>query len=66
MTNHGDQLREAFETHESLAPDPAAVYARVQELSRNYKRRRRGAQIAGGAVLERRPGRRCHRPSRRC
>jgi hypothetical protein len=51
VSNHGDQLREAFETHESLAPDPAAVYARVQDLSRTYKRRRRGAQIAGGAVL---------------
>ena len=44
VTEHGDQLREAFETHEHLAPDPAAVYARVQELSRGYQRRRRGAQ----------------------
>jgi hypothetical protein len=51
MTDHGDQLREAFETHERLAPDPAAVYARVQELARTYHRRRRGAQAAGGAVL---------------
>ena len=51
MTDHGEQLREAFETHETLAPDPAAVYARVQELSRIYRRRRRGAQVAGGAVL---------------
>ncbi|GIJ50630.1 hypothetical protein Val02_75160 [Virgisporangium aliadipatigenens] len=51
MTDHGEQLREAFETHETLAPDPAAVYARVLELSRIYKRRRRGAQVAGGAVL---------------
>jgi hypothetical protein len=46
-----DRLREAFETHEDLAPDPAAVYARVQELSRTYHRRRRGLQAAGGAVL---------------
>jgi len=51
VSDHGEQLREAFETHENLAPDPAAVYARVQDLSRTYKRRRRGAQIAGGAVL---------------
>lgn len=51
MTQHADQLREAFESHENLAPDPGAVYARVQELSRKYKRRRRGAQVAGGAVL---------------
>jgi hypothetical protein len=51
VTEHGEQLREAFETHETLAPDPAAVYGRVQELARTYKRRRRGAQAAGGAVL---------------
>ena len=51
MTQHADQLREAFESHENLAPDPGATYARVQELSRKYKRRRRGAQVAGGAVL---------------
>jgi len=51
VTDHGDQLREAFETHEKLAPDAAAVYARVQELSRTYKRRRLGGQVAGGAVL---------------
>ena len=51
MSDHREQLREAFETHENLAPDPAVVYARVQDLSRTYKRRRRGAQIAGGAVL---------------
>jgi hypothetical protein len=51
VIDHGDQLREAFETHEHLAPDPAAVYARVQELARAYHRRRRGAQVASGAVL---------------
>jgi hypothetical protein len=51
VTNHGEQLREAFETHETLTPDPAAVYARVRELSRKYKRRRRGVQAAGTAVL---------------
>ncbi len=51
MTDHGDQLREAFGTHENDTPDPAAVYARVQQLSQTYKRRRRGAQLAGGAVL---------------
>ena len=48
---HRDQLREAFESHEENTPDPAAVYARVQELSLKYKRRRRGAQIAAGGVL---------------
>jgi hypothetical protein len=51
VTDHAEQLREAFETHETLAPDPAAVYARVQELARIYRRRRRGAQAAGTAVL---------------
>jgi hypothetical protein len=51
VIDSGDQLREAFENHESLAPDPAAVYARVQELSRAYQRRRWGAQAAGGVVL---------------
>jgi hypothetical protein len=50
VTEHGDQLRNAFETHEHLAPDAAAVYGRVQELSRSYQRRRWGVQ-AGGAVL---------------
>ncbi|MBU2669047.1 hypothetical protein KOI35_36600 [Actinoplanes bogorensis] len=48
---HRDQLREAFESNEHNTPDPAAVYARVQELSLKYKRRRRGAQIAAGGVL---------------
>jgi hypothetical protein len=51
VTEYNEQLREAFERHEHLAPDPAAVYARVQELARTYKRRRRSAQAAGGAVL---------------
>jgi hypothetical protein len=50
VNEHGDQLRNAFETHEHLAPDAAAVYSRVQELSRSYQRRRWGMQ-AGGAVL---------------
>jgi hypothetical protein len=51
VNDHEDQLREAFETHEHLAPDPAAVYARVEELSRGYKRRRRGAQVAGATLV---------------
>jgi hypothetical protein len=51
MTNPESKLREAFENHEHLAPDPAEVYARVQDLARTYKRRRRGAQAASGAVL---------------
>jgi hypothetical protein len=51
VTDHGEQLREAFESHEHQTPDPAAVYARVQELSVSYRRRRRGFQTAGGAAL---------------
>jgi hypothetical protein len=51
VNDHGDQLREAFESHETPAPNPAAVYARVQELSRTYRRRRRAAQATGTAVL---------------
>jgi hypothetical protein len=51
VTDHADQLREAFETYETQTPDPAAVYSRVQELSTKYKRRRRGLQVAGGTVL---------------
>jgi hypothetical protein len=51
VTDHGDQLRDAFRTHEDQTPDPAAVYARVRQLSQTYKRRRRGYQAAGGAVL---------------
>jgi hypothetical protein len=51
VTDHADQLRKAFETHEDQTPDPAEVYARVQELARGYRWRRRGAQVAGGAVL---------------
>jgi hypothetical protein len=46
-----DQLHEAFEAHEDNTPDPAVVYAHVLELSKKYKRRRRGAQIAAGGVL---------------
>ena len=51
MTEHADQLREAFETHENQTPDPAAVFARVQQLSQKYRRRRRNAVVAGGAFL---------------
>ncbi|MEU4420689.1 hypothetical protein AB0F81_08690 [Actinoplanes sp. NPDC024001] len=51
MTEHGDRLREAFETHENQTPDPALVYARVEALARKHKWRRRGVQAAGGAVL---------------
>jgi hypothetical protein len=51
VTDHADQLREAFTTHEHEVPDPGAVYDRVQKLSRRYRRRRRGVQAAGGAVL---------------
>jgi hypothetical protein len=51
MTMHVDQLPGLFEAHEDEAPDPAAVYARVQELARTYARRRRAYQAAGGAVV---------------
>ena len=51
MTQHADQLREAFEAHESNTPDAVAVFARVQELSTKYKRRRRGLQATGGVAL---------------
>lgn len=51
MTNHGDRLRDAFESRETETPDPAEVYARVVELSSKHKWRRRGATVAGGAAL---------------
>ncbi|SDT49196.1 hypothetical protein [Actinoplanes derwentensis] len=51
MTEHQDRLREAFNKYENDTPDPAAVYARVEELSRKYTWRRRGAQAAGGVAL---------------
>lgn len=51
MSTPEDQLREAFQAHESLAPDAAEVYARVQHLSRTYKWRRRGAAAAGGVAV---------------
>ena len=50
MIDHGDQLREAFKTYEDKTPDPAVVYARVEELARTYRRRRR-VQATGGVVL---------------
>jgi hypothetical protein len=51
MNEHADQIRNAFESHEHLAPDSVAVLARAQELAVTYRRRRLGAQAAGGAVL---------------
>ena len=51
MTEHADQLRTAFESHEHLAPDATEVYVRAQELARTYRRRRIGAQTAGVGVL---------------
>jgi hypothetical protein len=51
VNQHEEQLSEAFQAHENLSPDPAAVYARIQELSKGYVWRRRGVQVAGGAVL---------------
>jgi hypothetical protein len=51
VTEPEDQLREAFESHEHLSPPLGAVYLGTQELFRKYRRRRRGVQVAGGAVL---------------
>ena len=51
MSEPGEQLRGAFETHENTTSDPAAVYAQVLELSTKYRRRRRGLRVAGGTVL---------------
>jgi hypothetical protein len=51
MTEHADQIRRAFQSHEHLAPDSLVVLARAEELARTYRRRRIGAQAAGGAVL---------------
>ncbi|GAB1646542.1 hypothetical protein [Krasilnikovia sp. MM14-A1259] len=51
MNEQANALHEVFTAEEGLAPDSGAVYARVQELSQKYRRRRRGAQVAGGAVL---------------
>ena len=51
MNDNADQLRSAFAAHEHLAPDAAAVFARAEELAKTYRRRRTGAQLAGGAVL---------------
>ena len=53
MTDHRDNdlLRETFVAHEHLAPDPADVYARVQQIAKGYRLRRIGMQAAGGAVL---------------
>ena len=51
MTDYKDQLSEAFAKHENQGPDPAEVYARVQELARVHRWRRRGAVAAGGAAL---------------
>jgi hypothetical protein len=51
VNEHGDRLREAFTKHEKETPDPAAVYARVEELAKKYKWRRFGVQAAGGVAL---------------
>ena len=66
MIDHADQLREAFRAHEHLAPDPAAVFARVPELSRAYQRRRRGAAGRRWRRARRRPDRRAGPAPGRC
>jgi hypothetical protein len=45
-----DRLRDAFEAHEHLAPEATPVHARIEELARGYRRRRRGLQAVGGVV----------------
>jgi hypothetical protein len=51
VTQHEDMFREAFESHEHLAPHMGAVYLGSQELYRRYLRRRRSAQVLSCAVL---------------
>jgi hypothetical protein len=51
VSPYEEQFRETFESHEHLAPDMGAVYNGSQVLFRRYLRRRRGAQVVGGAVL---------------
>jgi hypothetical protein len=51
VNEHGDRLREAFTKHETETPDPAAVYARIEELAKKYRWRRFGVQAAGGVAL---------------
>ena len=46
-----ERIRDAMAEGQKLLADPAVVYARVQELSKIYRRRRWIAQSAGGAVL---------------
>ncbi|MBL7253199.1 hypothetical protein [Paractinoplanes lichenicola] len=51
MNQFDDGIREGMAEGERLPTDAAVVYARVQELSLSYRRRRRIAQSAGSAVL---------------
>jgi hypothetical protein len=51
VSPYEDQFREAFESHEHLAPSLGAVYNGSQVLFRRYLRRRRGARAVGGTVL---------------
>jgi hypothetical protein len=51
VSPYEEQFRETFESHEHLAPDMGAVYNGSQVLFRRYMRRRRSAQVVGGAVL---------------
>ncbi|WP_203723617.1 hypothetical protein, partial [Actinoplanes teichomyceticus] len=46
-----DDRQQSFGLNENRTPDPAAVYAAVEELSRTPKRRRRGVQVAGGVAV---------------
>ncbi len=45
-----ERLREAFQSHENLAPPPLPVHDRVEELARGYRLRRRGLQTVGGVM----------------
>jgi hypothetical protein len=51
MNDEEEMLRDVFSAHEYLAPDPVAVRAGIRNRARAYRRRRKAAQAAGGAVL---------------
>ncbi|HWB67327.1 MAG TPA: hypothetical protein VG708_10935 [Mycobacteriales bacterium] len=51
MTRDLDQLKETFERHELLAPDPEIVRAKVEQIARSMQRQRWAVRATGGAVL---------------
>jgi hypothetical protein len=48
---HEEQLRDAMEEHEYLAPDQATVWARIELLAQIYRRRSLILRSAGSVVL---------------